>query len=430
MKLGTDGSVVTSISFSPSGKYIVSASFGLGDHDDYMSVIQLWNTKTGELEVKYAPFGKDFESDAQKVYVVFSPDGRHIISSSVTSSWAKHTLAPIQVHLRSIETGDTTLLQLGQSIRSLSLCISFSPNGKYIAAGSWDNTLYSNCQWDDTIQLWNIETDEVVFKSFKAHKDGVKHITFSADGEYIVACSPSKEIRVWTSETGEAVCESESLALSQDLEYPIQDIAMSPDRRYYVTDIHTGTVTVLSQKYPIQDIAMSPDGKYIVISDDHTVQLRTIKTDRPDSLVEPIHLGRHRQTWIYSKACVSFSPDQKYIVSASEDSRDHIIRIYHNNLNAADQTWHHRAAQPSFLHQYPIGSSPKLNEEGWLHYPSGELLLWVRPELRSGLYLPGIAHVIGAHSVKIDLRKFVHGTEWLKCQEARCEPAVDPSLPI
>ena len=91
------------------------------------------------------------------------------------------------------------------------------------------------------------------------------------------------------------------------------------------------------------------------------------------------------------------------------------------------------AAQPAFLHQYPIGPSSKLNEEGWLHYPSSELLLWVRPELRLGLYLPGIVHVIGAHSVKIDLRKFVHGTEWLKFQEVtpsrRCELAIDLSLP-
>ena len=58
------------------------------------------------------------------------------------------------------------------------------------------------------------------------------------------------------------------------------------------------------------------------------------------------------------------------------------------------------------------------DDEGWLQRPSGELLLWVRPELHLGLYLPGVVHVIGADSIKIDLSKFVHGTEWLKCQEA------------
>ena len=169
---------------------------------------------------------------------------------------------------------------------------------------------------------------------------------------------------------------------------------------------------------------MSPDGKHIMISDYIAVQLWIIKTDGPDSLVEPKYLGRHRP----GLAPVSFSPNQKYIASGSVDGT---IRIYNNN--PADQTWHHTAAQPSFLHQYPIGSvvvSHKLVEEGWLQYPSGEILLWVRPELRSGLYLPGIVNVIGTHSVKIELRKFVHGTEWLKCQEAKCEPGIDTSPPI
>ena len=68
------------------------------------------------------------------------------------------------------------------------------------------------------------------------------------------------------------------------------------------------------------------------------------------------------------------------------------------------------------------------SDEGWLQYPSGELLLWVRPELHLGLYFPGVVHVIGVDSIKIELSKFVHGTEWLKCQEERCEPLMSQTL--
>ena len=66
------------------------------------------------------------------------------------------------------------------------------------------------------------------------------------------------------------------------------------------------------------------------------------------------------------------------------------------------------------------------SDQGWLQYPSGELLLWVRPELHLGLFFPGVAQVIGADTIKIELSKFVHGTEWLKCQEERFEATVDP----
>ena len=66
------------------------------------------------------------------------------------------------------------------------------------------------------------------------------------------------------------------------------------------------------------------------------------------------------------------------------------------------------------------------SDQGWLQYPSGELLRWVRPELHLGLFFPGVAQVIGADTIKIELSKFVHGTEWLKCQEERFEATVDP----
>ena len=71
------------------------------------------------------------------------------------------------------------------------------------------------------------------------------------------------------------------------------------------------------------------------------------------------------------------------------------------------------------------GQVNSLDDEGWLQRPSGELLLWVPPEWHLRLHLPGVVHVVGADSIKIDLSKFVHGTEWLKCQEERCEPIIE-----
>ena len=43
-------------------------------------------------------------------------------------------------------------------------------------------------------------------------------------------------------------------------------------------------------------------------------------------------------------------------------------------------------------------------------------MLWVPPELHIALYFPGSVNII-TDSVKIELSQFVHGTEWLRCQE-------------
>ena len=242
---------------------------------------------------------------------------------------------------------------------------SFSPNGKHIAAG------LSDC----TVQLQNIETGELdgaskpLFVHKEAYKNKIHSITFSADGKYIIICS----------EYGIRLCQWKS---------------------------ETREVTLLSQADPgvILATAISPDNKYIIVASYDIIQLYTIETDRSNLLLVS-RLGGYRDR-------VNSVSDGKYIASGSGDRT---IRIYHNNL--ADRTCHDsdfRRAQTTFLHHYPIGSVVMgliNSDEGWLQYPSGELLLWVRPDLHLGLYFPSVVHVIGADSIKIELSKFVHGTE-------------------
>ena len=377
---GQTSPVTTSVSFSPTGEYIASGS---------SNIIRLWNAKTGELEVEFAPFELE---EGYITSISFFPDGKHIAFCSKFY----HDDTSIQAfHLWNINTIEPISQPFSEMPKEL--VYSFSPNGKHIATGLSDGT----------IQLQNIETGELeaTFKPLfrvheEAHKDlnMVQCITFSADGKYIAICSDNGEIRLcqWKSET--------------------REVALLLQGR--LRGIIGSAVTI------------SPDKKYIIFGSYHTIQLCTIETDRPALPLESNlkSLGGHRG-FVHS---VSFSPDGKYIASSSDDRT---IRIYHNNV--ANRTCHDlRPAQPTFLHQYyPIGSivpgPPDSDSEGWLVCSSGELLLWVRPELHLGLYLPGVVHVIGADSIKIEVSRFVHGTEWLRCQEERCElePAIDP-MPI
>ncbi|KAJ7660693.1 hypothetical protein DFH06DRAFT_1193167 [Mycena polygramma] len=55
-------------------------------------------------------------------------------------------------------------------------------------------------------------------------------------------------------------------------------------------------------------------------------------------------------------------------------------------------------------------------ESGWTKNAAGGLVFWVPPWLREGLYLPHNTLVISVKgTTKLDLSRFVHGTEWTKC---------------
>lgn len=108
---------VRSVSFSPNGMCIVSAS------DD--KTLRLWDAKTGN------PIGSPLQGHTESVRsVAFSPDGRRIVSGSWDTTirlWDANTCqtinTPFRVHSKGV------------------LSVAFSPNGERLISGSADNTL-------------------------------------------------------------------------------------------------------------------------------------------------------------------------------------------------------------------------------------------------------------------------------------------------
>ena len=108
---------VSSVAFSPDGRYIVSSS---GD-----KTIQLWDAQTG------GQVGIPLQGHTDSVNsVAFSPDGRHIVSGSEDKTiqlWDAQTGGqvgnPLQGHTDSVNS------------------VAFSPNGRHIVSGSFDKTI-------------------------------------------------------------------------------------------------------------------------------------------------------------------------------------------------------------------------------------------------------------------------------------------------
>ena len=59
--------------------------------------------------------------------------------------------------------------------------------------------------WDNTIQLWDAQTGDLVGNPLHGHKGPVLSVTFSPDGKYIMSCSLDETIRLWDAQTGEKV---------------------------------------------------------------------------------------------------------------------------------------------------------------------------------------------------------------------------------
>ena len=70
--------------------------------------------------------------------------------------------------------------------------IAFSPDGRHIASGSWDNT----------IRIWDAETGKVVTGPLEGHTGSVWSVAFSPDGRHVASGSYDHTIRIWDVETG------------------------------------------------------------------------------------------------------------------------------------------------------------------------------------------------------------------------------------
>jgi WD40 repeat protein len=64
--------------------------------------------------------------------------------------------------------------------------IAFSPDGKYLASGSWDMT----------VKLWSIEMQKEV-TMLQGHSNYVWSVAFSPDGKYLASCSLDNTVKLW-----------------------------------------------------------------------------------------------------------------------------------------------------------------------------------------------------------------------------------------
>ncbi|MCY6488960.1 toll/interleukin-1 receptor domain-containing protein [Leptolyngbya sp. GGD] len=180
--------------------------------------------------------------------------------------------------------------------------VSFSPDGKTIATGSWDNT----------VKLWNLKGEEL--KTLKGHRDVVRSVSFSPDGKTIATGSEDATIKLWN-------LEGKELKTLKGHGSHILCVSFSPDGKTIVTGSGDRTAklwnlegkelkTLKGHDVFVASVSFSPDGKTIVTgSGDTTAKLWNLEGKELKTL------KGHRS----AVKSVNFSPDGKTIATGSED---------------------------------------------------------------------------------------------------------------
>ena len=286
---------VARLAFSPDGTRIASAAYAYdrNEHRDVNHEVAVWDANTG-LPIHVSPLRNEVRVES----IVFSPDGRFIVSSDVEGT----------VQYWDVVANESTFAKMEKQEASYSQ-ISFKQDGKLVGI----------VVGEDATQLWDVKTSTVIGGRLRVGSQSVSSVALSDDAE-LVAIGRAEDfgIELWN------VRDSSIAATLTGNENDVLSLAFSPNGQQLVSGSSDGTLRLwndmrgnweqeLLGKHEgwVLAVAFSPDGKRIV-SGDSSGQLRLWDANSGAAVGEP--LDAHQD----GIRTVVFSPDSTRVVSADE----------------------------------------------------------------------------------------------------------------
>ena len=239
--------------------------------------------------------------------IAFSPDGRWLASAS-NDNTAKIWDLERGLELRTLR-GHT------KGVTS----VAFSRDGRLVATAADDNV----------VKLWDLATGEELFsKPTGNHIMGMIGVTFDPSGKQLISLHQDRTVTVWDVATGQPVSRFKAGEVSGSEAYFTR---LTPDGRWVMTDSGLGTdnraidlwdVTTQQRVYhnPVKlgDVispALSPDGRLLVWKEEKSINLWDVAKGR-------VIFSRPRDPDV-SFESFAFSPDGK-ILAIGEDKKQRI----------------------------------------------------------------------------------------------------------
>jgi WD40 repeat protein len=193
-----------------------------------------------------------------------------------------------------------------------------------------------------------------------------------------------------------------------------------------VWDVITGKVLARPFKghtNAVRSVAFSPDGQHIVSgSFDQTVCVWDSQTGQVVAGPFTGHTG-----WIWS---VAFFPNGQQIVSGSDDQSVRVWDVKTGQMTV--ESFSELGSPGSVIHAIPqtVMPTPNFTKDiihdtifnhsfnlvnGWVKGKNSELLFWLPPYYRFGLWGLSTIAVMGRKTTKLDFSQFIHGRDWAKC---------------
>lgn len=229
--------------------------------------------------------------------IAFSPDGRWLASAS-NDNTAKIWDLESGFELRSLR-GHTKIVT----------SVAFSPDGRLVATASDDNV----------VKVWDVATGEELFsKATGEHIYGMIAVAFDASGRHVVSLHQDRTVTIWDVASGQAVSKFKLVEGNHSAAYFTR---LTPGGRFVMTDSGLGTDTqyidlwdVTTQQRVYHNVtklgdmklpALSPDGRRLISKDDQSLNMWDVAEGR-------VLYSLPRDPKAYFEFC-AFSPDGKIL---------------------------------------------------------------------------------------------------------------------
>ncbi len=271
---------VTSVSFSPDGRHVLSGAWD--------RTAQIRDAATGQLRVTIHHQDKVLAAHCNREgdrFVTASADGTARV-------WHATNGDPITPGLR--HEGEVN-------------CAEFSPDGQSVVTGSADKTA----------RIWDAASGALK-QELRGHSSGITTARFSPDGQHVATGTERAGLRLWRADTGAVIFR---LTVLRER---INALAFSPDGSVLVSAGANGTARLwnaingqeigapLLHEDGVNHVVFSPDGRLLLtVSEDHSARLWNATNGVPEGL--PL---RHGGGVTFG----AFSPDGKMAVTTSMDN--------------------------------------------------------------------------------------------------------------